>query len=135
MTINQLVFNKWDRVLKDERLIALYIESISSDEVSTEMIEDCYFDSHAILHEIPINGLIEGDADHNVKSEEKQSSYDSMPIETMPPIVTINGVVEDGNHRLRSAIRNGAKTILAYVIYEGPYLELDLKRKQSNLRM
>jgi len=106
-------------VLEDSREIADHIQDTSPSFVDHERIEEEYRGTHAVLRQLPVDSLKEGDENGNVKSSAKQARYNKKDPKEAPPIVTENGTVVDGNHRLRAAKANGEKTISAYDIREG----------------
>jgi hypothetical protein len=109
---------KHPEVLEDSRAIADHIRSTSPSFVDHERIEDEFKGAHAVLRQIPVDSLKEGDANGNVADARKQARYSKNP-QNAPPIVTENGTVVDGNHRLRAARAAGLKTIAAYDVREG----------------
>jgi len=60
--------------------------------------------------------LIEDDENQNIRSLKKEKKYGKLPAETMPPLIVENGIVRDGNHRLRVAKRNKLEEIIIYDI-------------------
>jgi GNAT superfamily N-acetyltransferase len=106
-------------VLRNAGEIATYIATYSSDEVDEEFIEEALRDTHAVLRELPIDSIREGDPDHNIPSKAKERQYSKLNLDTMPPIVVDNGQIEDGNHRYRVAKAAGRTTIWAYVVEDG----------------
>ena len=107
---------KWPPVLEDAAQIAAHVEQCSPDYVDEEFVEEYFFDCRAVLRKVEITSLKEGGADVNVASDAKASRYAALPLEGAPPLVVMDGVVEDGNHRLRDAISRGASHILCYVV-------------------
>jgi hypothetical protein len=107
---------QWPLELPNSRTIAAYIESTSASYVDTEMIEELYHGSKAVLRELPVAKLKFGNAEGNIKIAKKQAKYDRMNVASQPPIVVDGDKVVDGNHRLRSAKKADLQTIKAYVI-------------------
>ena len=106
----------WGAALDDDRAIAAYIASIASDYVNEELIEEYFRDMGAVLCWVPIDRLIEGDPDHNERSEVKERRYAKKKPGTMPPLVVDeDGTVRDGNHRLRVEQARGTSHLLCYV--------------------
>lgn len=105
----------WAARLENNREIADYITRMSPQEVDSERIEDNYIGAKATLKRLPIGKVKEGDRAGNQRSAAKEKAYAKKKT-TMPPIVVENGVVVDGNHRLRVARARGDKDILAYDI-------------------
>jgi hypothetical protein len=108
----------WPKTLVNEREISEFIFDISVDFVDEEFINEYYSGAAAILRLIPISELKEGPSDGNRPSKKKESTYNMLPLETMPPLVCQNGVVEDGNHRLRSARSRGATHVWCYEVID-----------------
>lgn len=109
---------KFKPVLEDNYEIASYIESIASDYVDVEMMEEYFRGCKAVLEYVPINSIKEGHSDHNVADPKKETKYAKKSLETMPPLVVQDGVIEDGNHRYRVAKAKGATMIWVYNIVE-----------------
>lgn len=94
-----------------EQLTSYVIEH-ANDEIDEELIEDYFRDSTATLQLIPIESIIEGDSDHNIRNLKKEKHYLKMNFDTMPPIViTENHNIIDGNHRFRVAKQLGFNEI------------------------
>lgn len=104
--------------LDNSREIASYIESVASDYVDTEFIEEYFFDCYASLKLVPIDELHEGNTDANIRNKSKERKYTKMNPDTIPPLVVENGEIKDGNHRYRVAVANGAKSLWCYVVEE-----------------
>lgn len=112
------VYGAWPRILENNRAIAAYIESISSEDVSVEMIEDNYIGYKAVLKLLPIESLKEGHPDGNVRNKAKEKRYAKMDLAKQPPLMVQEWdmAVVDGNHRYRVAKAAGVTDILCYVI-------------------
>lgn len=109
---------QWAPVLKDHYEIAAYIESVASDYVDREMMEEYYHGAKAVLRAIPASELTPGDADHNIPSKVKERKYAKLPVETMPPLVVQNGQIEDGNHRFRVGLAKGMTEFWCYDVVD-----------------
>lgn len=105
-------------VLKDEREIAAYIESVSTDYVDSEMIEEHFFGCRAVLRRVPIDRIRSGPEEANIPDKKKEKRYAKMDPATMPPLVVENGVIMDGNHRWRTAKSVGATHVPCYIVTE-----------------
>lgn len=103
-------------MLNDAREIAQYIDSVASDYVDIEMIEEYFNGAHAVLRFVPIENIHEGDKNHNIRSKSKERKYSKMDPEKIPPLVLEHGIIMDGNHRYRVAKKNGATGLWCYVI-------------------
>lgn len=113
--------------LVDADAIASYIAELSDYEIDYEFVSEIFKDYYAVLTNVPITNLIEGDADHNIPDKKKQKKYNKLSSETMPPILVKDGVIQDGHHRYRSAIARGDVTISCYVVYDIDFkTQLDL---------
>lgn len=110
--------DQWPAVLQDSREIARYIDSISSDYVDEELIEEYLMGCKAVLKEFPVASISEGDPDHNIADRAKQRAYATLDPSTRPPIVIKDNDVIDGNHRFRDAVARGAETIWAYDVVD-----------------
>lgn len=121
---------KWPQVFETPRAIAEHVSSLSDYDVDEEFIEEHFFECGAVLRLLPVEDLQEGDPNGNVACDKKAEKYKRMPIETMPPILCENGIVEDGNHRLRDARARGLSHIWAYVVM--PINELPKKPVLQN---
>jgi hypothetical protein len=63
-----------------------------------------------------VAALQEGDADTNVRSEEKECRYLKRKPGTIPPLVVDGSIIKDGNHRFRVAKLQGLAAIWCYVV-------------------
>jgi hypothetical protein len=106
----------WEPILSSPRAISQYIADNSSEAVCREQIEEYMFDAGARLRLIPLSELREGNPDGNAPSAKKAARYAKLPLESMPPLVVMDGVVEDGNHRFRDALRRGAQAVWCYEV-------------------
>lgn len=104
--------------LLNEREIAGYIESISSDYVDIDQIEEYLGrDTSAILKMVPVSQLRPGNPDVNIRDKRKEYRYSKMNSNTIPPLVIWNnGEIIDGNHRYRVAISKNISELPCYVI-------------------
>lgn len=102
--------------LENSYEIADYIQEQSVGEVDYDLIEENYKGYSAILKEVLVADLEEGEDTVNVAIKSKQKKYDKMSPETSPPIVVDGNKVIDGSHRLRSFRKRGIKHIMAYVL-------------------
>ena len=68
------------------------------------------------MKSIPTKDLKRDDESHNLCDPNKEKSYAKMQYKTMPPLIVENGVVVDGNHRLRVAKKLKKKNIMIYEI-------------------
>ena len=114
----------WPHVLNDSKEIASHVESTSPEDVDSEYIDEFFHGAGAVLRLIPTTDINEGAPDHNRPCETKQSAYSAMPAATRPPIVIEDGVVVDGNHRLRDAISKGETHIWCYLVMNDDDLAL-----------
>ncbi len=102
--------------LNDAWEIEAFIETFAPYEVDEDMIVDLYRGCHAILELVPINKLKEGGRDHNLRSPAVEKKYQKMNLKTMPPLLVDDGVVMDGNHRLRASKKRGLTHVWCYVV-------------------
>jgi hypothetical protein len=106
---------KWPARLDDSRMIARYMDSISSDYVDVDMVEEYLQGAHADLKLVPIDELSEGNQDANIRDPRKEAKYSKLDMATMPPLVVQDGVILDGNHRYRIAKAKGVTALWCYV--------------------
>jgi hypothetical protein len=116
MLAGDMDIGSYDQVLRDNIEITRYIVSLSTHDISEEMVEEYYRGSKAELKLMPISDLQEGHQDHNIPNKSKERRYAKLDVGTIPPLVVQNGLVEDGNHRLREAIKKGTTHIWCYCI-------------------
>jgi hypothetical protein len=112
------ITQQWPAVLRNGYEIAQYIESVSSEYVDEEQIEEVFHRCHAVLQRVPIGQLVPGPADNNIPNKRREAKFAKMPAETMPPLVIWNNQIQDGNHRYRVALRRGDPEVLCYVVVE-----------------
>ena len=67
-----------------------------------------------MLKKVAVSSLKAGPAAHNAGNPAKTKRYLAMEPATMPPLVVEDGVVIDGNHRLRVAIKRGLEEVWIY---------------------
>jgi hypothetical protein len=115
----RLLSNQYSHILKDADAIAEYISSISSSYVNEEFISEYFRGCQAVLKNIPINSVHEGNADSNVRSEAKEKRYIKKSSQTIPPLVVWDGEIVDGNHRYRVAKQLGLTSLWCYVVIVG----------------
>jgi hypothetical protein len=109
---------KWKAVLENSDDIADYIQEHSPHEVDHERIASEYAGLRAVLKKVPIKSLKLGSPEHNLPDPKREKKYLKKAPESMPPLVVEDGVILDGNHRLRVAKKLGLTDIWAYVIEE-----------------
>lgn len=90
----------WDRELKDEYEIARYMVSLNPD-VDEDWVTEYFRNSKGVLKEVDVSSLKQGPSDSNIPDHAKEKEYKKMPVNTMPPLIVEDGIVSDGNHRLR----------------------------------
>lgn len=123
---------KWPELLKDQYAIAEYISEHAPYEIEEEMIEELYHGSRAKLTWIELGSLILSKDDNHLACEERQGEVDRLPVSTMPPLFVDDSRLEDGYHRLRKLLKEGATHHWAYIVEAIPEPELEVtKRKPS----
>lgn len=85
----------------DGRQIADHIINHAGSTVDEELVHDNYIGAKAHLKSVPIDSLTPGGVDHNIPNPSLEKKYSKMDPATMPPLVVEDGLVMDGNHRLR----------------------------------
>lgn len=121
------VHPNWPAVLAGAPAIAAYVAQHASDHVDHELVEEHFRDSQALLIKVPARKITidPARADGNARSRKKERKYTALPAKTMPPIlVDENGAVQDGHHRLRSALKRKDPYIWCYVAIDD---RIDLK--------
>ena len=103
-------------ILNNSDEITDFIIEFACSPIDEELIREYFRGCIAILKSIDISYLQEGDESQNIRCIKKEMRYERLPIETMPPLIVENGIVTDGNHRLRVARKNGVKKIAVYDI-------------------
>ena len=110
--------SEYPQILHDEYEIANYIFSLSSSYVDTNFIEEYFYRCYASLQKLPIDSIKEGNKDHNISNPANEKKFLNLSPDTIPPIVVMDGEIEDGNHRYQVAKKKGMKEIWCYVITE-----------------
>ena len=105
-------------VLENEDEIADFIIEFAVDQMDEEFVREYFYGCKAILKTISIECLEEGNENQNIKNLRREKRYEKLPFETMPPLIVEDGIVTDGNHRLRVAKKRGAKEIIIYDIVD-----------------
>jgi len=103
-------------ILKNADEITDFIIEFAIDPVDEELIREYFDGCKAILKSIKVSNLVEGDMNQNIRNVKREKSYEKLPLKTMPPLIVENGIVKDGNHRLRIAKRNKLEEISIYDI-------------------
>jgi hypothetical protein len=103
-------------VLNDEWEIEAFIETFAPYSVDEEFVIEQFRGEHAVLQLVPIDQLREGHGDHHVETPANEHQYQTLPLETLPPLLVRNGEVLDGNHRLRAMKKRGLESMWCYVI-------------------
>lgn len=106
----------WDATLADCYAIAAYIEECSPGYVDVELMEDYFRGGVATLRMVPVGEIAPGDPDANQRVASRERKYARMDPATMPPLVLMDGKVQDGNHRRRVALARGATHLPCYVV-------------------
>ena len=106
----------WPPVLADRFAIAAYIEQWSVGEIDVEMVEEHFRDGVGHLRMVPVGELSQGGADTNVRVASREKRYARMDPSTMPPLLVADGLIEDGNHRFRVALKRGETHVPCYVV-------------------
>lgn len=114
--------------LKSNVDLANYIESISSDFVDRQRIEEYFQGAGAVLKRILISDICEGDPDGNAPSAAKDAAYLNLPADTAPPIVIEDGVIIDGHHRFRNAKNRGNSYCWCYDVVDADDLLMEPKK-------
>lgn len=103
-------------ILNDAEEIVNFIRDFADDSIDFELVKEYFRDCSGILKTVSISNLEEGNKNNNIRAPKKERVYETLPIETMPPLIVEGGIVLDGNHRLRAAKKRGLKQILIYEI-------------------
>lgn len=112
----------YPQFLDDADAIAAHIASLASDYVDENCIAEYFHGCGAMLRQVAIDDLQEGDSDTNARSRRKEQRYAKLDPSTIPPLVVdeIEGrlVIKDGNHRYRVARQLGLTHVPCYVVAE-----------------
>lgn len=111
---------QWSPELNDSYEIADYLESISASPLNWDDMVNNWKGCRAVLKRIPINEIKPTYADIHAHFPERDEAYANMDPNTMPPLIIDKGIIEDGYHRYRAALKMGLKELLCYVIVENP---------------
>jgi hypothetical protein len=117
-SINSFVFeSNYPKELKNNLEIAEYIQDLSTEYVDEELIEDYFYGKRGVLKLVDINSLKEGSKEHNLSNRKKENKYSKLTTE-FPPLIVMNNIIQDGNHRFRAAKKQGNKKIWIYDIID-----------------
>lgn len=114
----------WSRTLKDGQQIAEYMESMSAEGVDRQQIEDRFVSSRARLQLVPTHSFTTTITPLDARSVAPLPRFAKLLPATRPPILIENGVVVDGNHRVRDARYRAEKYLWAYVVEPCPAPEM-----------
>ena len=117
----------WPQRLRDNREIADYMSENSSHEIDDEMVRDHFHGMQAVLVKIPTLkvSVNPASADNNMVDEKNEKRFLKLPAKTVPPVIlNESGILEDGHHRQRVALKRGDPWMWAYLpVHE----DIDLK--------
>jgi hypothetical protein len=122
----------WPECLASAQAIAEYVVGLSPYEVSEEQIEEQYFGCHAKLTWLDLSTVLLESGDHNLPCEDRQKSVDDLPVDTMPPLLVDQSVLQDGYHRFRKLMSEGFTHHWVYVIEEAPEDVLEPAKKKPS---
>lgn len=115
---------EWKSTLDDSVEIAQYIDATSPDGVDVENLEDIYRGKVAVLRYVAIESISPNPAEDNHEEvPERMDGYRALDPATMPPILTENGLIEDGHHRYRIALEKGLTHIWCYELTDDEWAE------------
>ena len=103
-------------VLHDAEEITDYIVMLSTEPIDEGLVEDYFWGCKAVLKSVIIDTLINDNPDKHIRCSKKEKEYERLPSDTMPPLIVENGIVMDGNHRLRVAKKKGMNEIKIYEV-------------------
>ncbi len=102
--------------LKSSTEIAEYISGLATDYVDEVLLLEYFFNCKGILKKVTVGEIELDNSDIHIQSKRKEKRYATLPPDTMPPLIVENGVVVDGNHRLRVARKRKQTEIYIYEI-------------------
>ena len=106
----------WPPFLLSGREIAGHVAGIASDHVDERFVADMFDGTGVVLCRVPLGSIFSGSEDRNLASGEKQAAYALRDPASRPPsLISENGEMWDGNHRLRDARGRGETHLLCYV--------------------
>jgi hypothetical protein len=117
-------YSRWPDLLPDAQSIAEYISSQTPYEICEEQIEEQYFGSAARLQWVALSSISLENQEHHEIDPKRQAKCDKSNVETMPPFLVEDGVMQDGHHRIRTLLAKGITHHWVYVVEEAPEPEL-----------
>jgi len=111
--------DEYPAVLENEQEIADYCASTVADISAGVQFEEVNFRNRyrgcrAILQLIPSDRLTEGWEGDNQRFPARELRYGKLDPRTQPPLLVQDGVVHDGNHRLRIGRKQGKTCFWSY---------------------
>lgn len=103
-------------VLINAEEITDFIVEFATEPIDEELIREYFNGCNAILKSVSVKSLMYGNHNLNVRNSRKEKKYELLPFKTMPPLIVENGIVIDGNHRLRVVRKNRIKKTNIYEI-------------------
>lgn len=102
--------------LDDARAIADHIDTLTPGGVDMEFVEDIFRGGSAKLQFCPLDSLSPGHDDQNIPIKSKEKKYAKLPSQTCPPLIAIDGEIQDGHHRYRVALAQNWPGIWCYAV-------------------
>lgn len=129
----------WPQLLRDNGEISSFMAENSSHEIDEEMLLDYFHSMQAVLVRLPTLKVAvdESRADNNMASAKNEKRFLKLPADTVPPVIlNESGVLEDGHHRQRVALKRGDPWMWAYLpVHEDvdlkPYFGKSVKNSAS----
>jgi hypothetical protein len=106
------------RPVLDTNELVDHIAEVSPHKINIEATRKAFDGMSGVLTQVTTKSLKEGHKRDDVaKSQAKEADIAKLDPKTMPPLIVDNGVVVDGNHRLRAAREMGLESVPAYVLH------------------
>lgn len=100
--------------LEDASGIADYIERWAVGDVCREMVEEHFRDCTAELVRLPMDAIDPSGGDGHRPIPSRERRYSRMDPASCPPILVMDGRIEDGHHRHRVAMNRGDDGMWCY---------------------
>lgn len=100
--------------LDDADAIADYVEEWAVGDICREMVHEHFRDCSAVLVHLPMDQIEPSPGDGNRPVASREPRYATMDPATCPPILLMDGRIEDGHHRHRVAAARGDAGMWCY---------------------
>lgn len=104
----------YEAVLADASALVEYCRSTAVGEFYSDLPSEEFRDCQAVLRWIPMAEISPASGDGHRRIASRERKYKAMDPATCPPIVIMFGIIQDGHHRYRVALKRGDSGMWTY---------------------